>query len=293
MNIFNSEQSKKFLPLLLPAVAGLALFMLSKDSAFIIVTGIIILIIMIVASLMTFKLIEDHNKLLAENEKLKNNIRDNEVFVDIATSVSIPKFIVSSDGKLYWTNIDANDYDIDLTRESFVDSLVTSPAAAAAIEKCLKRNLIATYEVEMGYGEKKVSLNITLSKIKYKNDENAIYGNITNTSEHQRELSMQAEMLSLCLAAAPAAALSASRQFSPRYLPATAFSNREVPGFSVAASTALSKSLCGMSEKKPDSMFTTMRVPSASMPSFSIRSTGRNMAVFTPVPSTMPAKSEP
>ena len=200
MNIFNSEQSKTFLPLLLPAVAGLALFMLSKDSAFIIVTGIIILIIMIVASLMTFKLIEDHNKLLEENEKLKNNIRDNEVFVDIATSVSIPKFIVSSDGKLYWTNIDASDYDIDLTRESFVDSLVTSPAAAAAIEKCLKRNLIATYEVEMGYGEKKVSLNITLSKIKYKDDEDAIYGNITNISEHQRELSMQAEMLSLITA---------------------------------------------------------------------------------------------
>ncbi len=139
-------------------------------------------------------------KLSAENEELSEKIRDNKVFVDIATSVSIPKFIVSSDGNLYWTNINAADYDIDLTRESFVDFLVTSPAAAAAIEKCLKRDLIATYEAEMGAGEKKISLNITLSKIKYKDDEDAIYGNITNVSEHQRELSMQAEMLSLITA---------------------------------------------------------------------------------------------
>ncbi len=63
-----------------------------------------------------------------------------------------------------------------------------------------KRNLIATYEVEMGAGDEKISLNITLSKIKYKNNEDAIYGNITNISEHQRELSMQAEMLSLITA---------------------------------------------------------------------------------------------
>ena len=97
INIFNSEQSKTYLPLLLPAVVGIAIFMLSKDSTFVIVIGIIIAIITIVASLMTFKLIEDHNKLLEENEALKNKIHDNAVFVDIATSANIPKFIINSE----------------------------------------------------------------------------------------------------------------------------------------------------------------------------------------------------
>ena len=139
-------------------------------------------------------------KLTDENEKLSAQIHDNEVFVEIATSASMPKFIISGDGKVYWTNIITRDYNIDLKPEVFVMILINRPAATAAIEKCLKRNLIGTYEAELGSGETKTSLNITLSKIKYKNDENAIYGNITNISEHQRELSMQAEMLSLITA---------------------------------------------------------------------------------------------
>ena len=139
-------------------------------------------------------------KLTDENQKLSAQIHDNEVFVEIATSASMPKFIISGDGKVYWTNINARDYNIELTPEGFVQILINRPAATAAIEKCLKRNLIGTYEAELGTGEAKISLNITLSKIKYKNDENAIYGNITNISEHQRELSMQAEMLSLITA---------------------------------------------------------------------------------------------
>ncbi|MBQ1698691.1 MAG: SpoIIE family protein phosphatase [Bacteroidales bacterium] len=136
----------------------------------------------------------------ADNEKLLSQIHDNEVFVDIATSVNMPKFIISGDRRLYWTNIESKDYDIDKTPEEIVEMLINSPAAAAAIEKCRKRDLIGTYEVETGSGDEKISLNITLSKIKYKNDSEAIYGNITNISEHQRELSMQAEMLSLITA---------------------------------------------------------------------------------------------
>ncbi len=139
-------------------------------------------------------------KLTEENEQLAARIHNNEVFVEIATSTSIPKFIVSGDGKLYWTNVTPQDYNIDLTPEALVQTLIDRPAAAAAIEKCLKRNLISTYEAELGTGETKISLNITLSKIKFKHDGNAIYGNITDISEHQRELSMQAEMLSLITA---------------------------------------------------------------------------------------------
>ena len=139
-------------------------------------------------------------KLSAENESLSAKIHNDAVFVDIATSANMPKFIISGDGHLYWTNINPTDYNLELPQETLVELLIRREAATAAIEKCLKRNLISTYEVEMGLGEKKISLNITLSKIKYQNDENAIYGNITNVSEHQRELSMQAEMLSLITA---------------------------------------------------------------------------------------------
>ena len=129
INIFNSEQSKTYLPLLLPAVVGIAIFMLSKDSTFVIVIGIIIAIITIVASLMTFKLIEDHNKLLKENEALKNKIHDNAVFVDIATSANIPKFIINSDGKPYWTNINNKDYDTDKSPEAVEQKLVQTAAS--------------------------------------------------------------------------------------------------------------------------------------------------------------------
>ena len=143
---------------------------------------------------------EQIEKLTSENDYLHSIINDNKFLVEIATSPSMPKFIASSECKTYWTNIESKDYDTDKTPEQIVEMLVKSPAAAAAIEKCIKRDLIATYETEIFEGDHKISLNITLSKIKYKDDPNAIYGNITNTSEHQRELSMQAEMLSLITA---------------------------------------------------------------------------------------------
>ena len=200
----NEKQNTKilltYLPHIAPAAAGIVVFMMTQGSTSTIIWGAIVLLLLVIATIMTYKLISEHAKLTAENEQLHALINDKKVFVDIATSASMPKFIINSDGKPYWTNIESKDYDINKTPEQIVEMLVSSPVAAAAIEKCLKRDLIATYETEMGAGDQKISLNITLSKIKYKNDENAIYGNITNTSEHQRELSMQAEMLSLITA---------------------------------------------------------------------------------------------
>jgi len=197
----------KYLPLIAPAAAGIVVFIMTQGSTSVIICGAIVLLLLVIATIMTYKLISQHAnlesqiaKLTSENEQLATKIDDNKVFVEIATSPSMPKFIINSDGKPYWTNIESKNYDANQTPEQIVEMLVTSPAAAAAIEKCLKRNLIATYEVELGAGDAKISLNITLSKIKYKNNDDAIYGNITNISDHQRELSMQAEMLSLITA---------------------------------------------------------------------------------------------
>ena len=201
----NDKQNKDtspqtYLPLLIPAAAGIVLFLITKGDVSIIVLGSIVLVFLVIATILTYKLIFAHKKLETENDKLHSTINDNKFLVEIATSPSMPKFIASSDCKTYWTNIESKDYDTDKTPDQIVEMLVKSPAAAAAIEKCLKRDLIATYETEICEGDHKISLNITLSKIKYKDDPNAIYGNITNTSEHQRELSMQAEMLSLITA---------------------------------------------------------------------------------------------
>ncbi len=203
----NNAPYKTYLPLLPPAAGGILLAMMSSMELHSIIMASLVLIIIIATTLMIYQMFKDIKKTeeqlakaKVENEKLRATISDNKFFVEIATSASIPKFIVGSDGKPYWTNIESKDYDINKTPEQIVEMLVNSPAAAAAIEKCLKRNLIATYEVEMGAGDEKISLNITLSKIKYKNNEDAIYGNITNISDHQRELSMQAEMLSLITA---------------------------------------------------------------------------------------------
>lgn len=207
-----TEQKNKnailtYLPHIAPAAAGIVVFIMTQGSTSVIICGAIVLLLLVIATIMTYKLINKHAnlesqiaKLTSENELLAAKIDDNKVFVEIATSPSMPKFIINSDGKPYWTNIESKNYDANQTPEQIVEMLVTSPAAAAAIEKCLKRNLIATYEVELGAGDAKISLNITLSKIKYKNNDDAIYGNITNISDHQRELSMQAEMLSLITA---------------------------------------------------------------------------------------------
>lgn len=138
--------------------------------------------------------------LAEETEKLRTKISNDKVFVDIATSASMPKFIISSDGKPYWTNINPADYNTEKTQEELLKKLIDCPAASNALEKCLKGDMIGVYDVEIGKGETKISLNITLTRIKYQDDTSAIYGNITNISDHQRELSMQAEMLSLITA---------------------------------------------------------------------------------------------
>ncbi|MCR5453442.1 MAG: SpoIIE family protein phosphatase [Bacteroidales bacterium] len=195
-----STASQKYLPLLIPAAAGIILYIITIGSTVIVVMGIIALLLLVLATIMAYKVTNQLAKLHAENETLSSKIRNDEVFVDIATSASMPKFVINGDGKPYWTNIKPSHYNLDQSPEEIVKLLVETPAATAAIEKCLKRNLIAVYEVEMGNGENKSSLNITLSKIKYQNNEDAICGNITNISEHQRELSMQAEMLSLITA---------------------------------------------------------------------------------------------
>ena len=203
----NNAHYKIYLPLLPPAAVGVLLAAMPYMETHAMVMVVVAVIILIVTTMMLYKLLtesyksaEQLAKATTQNEELNAEIRDEKFLIEIATSPSIPKFIVGSDRKPYWTNIDSKDYDINKTPEQIVEMLVNSPAATAAIEKCLKRNLIGTYEAELGTGEAKISLNITLSKIKYKNDEDTIYGNITNISEHQRELSMQAEMLSLITA---------------------------------------------------------------------------------------------
>ncbi|MBO7439469.1 MAG: hypothetical protein J6U21_07275, partial [Bacteroidales bacterium] len=139
-----------YLPHIAPAAAGIVVFIMTQGSTSTIIWGAIVLLLLVTATIMTYKLIGEHAKLAAENEQLHALINDKKVFVDIATSASMPKFIINSDGKPYWTNIESKDYDINKTPEQIVEMLVNSPAAAAAIEKCLKRNLIATYEVEIG-----------------------------------------------------------------------------------------------------------------------------------------------